>query len=108
MLSRKAQSSVEYAFIIAVTVAAFIGVQTYMRRGIQGKMKEATDSIGRQFEPSDNFTTQWRRLVNGTTTTVETRNASGGDSTTTITSGENTTTDEYESWGTEPARHNWD
>jgi len=48
---RKGQSTLEYAVIIAVVVAALVGMQAYIKRGLQGKMKESTDQIGEQFSP---------------------------------------------------------
>jgi len=41
--SRKAQSTAEYAIIIGVVVGALIVMQTYIKRGIQGRFKDATD-----------------------------------------------------------------
>jgi len=51
MLSRKekAQSTLEYAIIIAVVVGALLAMQTYIKRGIQGKLQASTDSIGEQY-----------------------------------------------------------
>jgi uncharacterized protein (UPF0333 family) len=47
---KKGQSTLEYAIIIAVVVAALLAMQIYMKRGVQGKMKQSTDDIGAQFE----------------------------------------------------------
>jgi Flp pilus assembly pilin Flp len=52
---RKGQSTLEYAIIIAVVVAALVGMQVYMKRGLQGKIKEATDQIGEQFSPDHTY-----------------------------------------------------
>ncbi len=35
--NRKAQSTLEYAILVAVVVAALITMRTYMKRGVQGK-----------------------------------------------------------------------
>jgi Flp pilus assembly pilin Flp len=43
------QSTLEYAVIIAVVVAALLAIQIYMKRGVQGKLRESTDSIGEQY-----------------------------------------------------------
>jgi len=48
-MDKRAQSTLEYALLIAVVVAVLIAMQTYMKRGLQGKMKDSTDSIGSQF-----------------------------------------------------------
>ena len=45
----KGQSTLEYAMIIAVVVGGLIAMQYYMKRGIQGKLRESSDSIGEQY-----------------------------------------------------------
>jgi len=42
-LSRKGQSTAEYAIVIGLVIAAAVAMQVYVKRGIQGKMKDATD-----------------------------------------------------------------
>lgn len=51
LFNRKAQSTLEYAIIIAVVVAGLIAMQAYMKRGLQGKLRQASDEIGEQFSP---------------------------------------------------------
>jgi len=41
----KGQSTLEYALIIAVVVAAFLAMQHYMRRGVEGKLRESIDDM---------------------------------------------------------------
>jgi uncharacterized protein (UPF0333 family) len=50
LLNRKAQSTLEYAVLIAIIVAAFLTMQIYMKRGVQGKLRSAADQIGDQFD----------------------------------------------------------
>lgn len=47
----KCQTMLEYAVIIACVVAGLIGMQIYMKRSIQGRVKSAADTIsgGGQF-----------------------------------------------------------
>ena len=47
------QSTLEYAVVIAVVVAALLAMQIYMKRGVQGKMRSATDQIGDQYRPQN-------------------------------------------------------
>ncbi len=68
---RKGQSTLEYALIIAVVVAAFIVMQYYMRRGVEGKLRESIDDIG-----------QGGQYVAGNTTSTVTTNQLGSFSTT--------------------------
>ena len=59
-LSKKAQSTLEYAILILVVVAALIVMQIYVKRGIQGRMRESSDQIGEQYSPgytTSNYTT---------------------------------------------------
>ena len=57
---RRGQSTLEYAALIVIIVAALLGMAGYMKRGAMGKLRESTDSLGTQFTPlgtSTKFTT---------------------------------------------------
>lgn len=41
--SRKAQSTAEYVIVLGLIVAAVMAMQTYVKRGFQGKIKDAVD-----------------------------------------------------------------
>jgi len=43
-LTRKGQSTAEYAIVIGLVLAAVMGMQVYVKRGIQGKVKDASDA----------------------------------------------------------------
>jgi len=58
LFNKRAQSTLEYAILIAVVVGALIGMQTYVKRGLQGRLKAATDDVGSQFEPTVSTVTQ--------------------------------------------------
>ncbi len=45
------QSTLEYAVLIAVVAAAAIGMQIYVKRGIQGRLRQSADQVGEQFTP---------------------------------------------------------
>lgn len=49
-------SMLEYSLFIAVLIAAFIGMQIYLKRAICGSWKNNADAFGfgRQFDPSTN------------------------------------------------------
>lgn len=47
--NKKAQSTLEYAIITAVVVGALLAMQIYIKRGMEGRMRSSTDSIGEQF-----------------------------------------------------------
>ena len=44
--SRKGQNTAEYAILISVIVAAAIAMQTYVKRGLQGRVRDAVDHVG--------------------------------------------------------------
>ncbi len=48
-LKINAQSTVEYAVLIACIAAAVIGMQFYLKRGIQGRLRQGGDEIGQQY-----------------------------------------------------------
>jgi len=45
----KAQSTLEYAVLIAVVVGALVAIQVYFKRGVQGKLRDSADQIGEQY-----------------------------------------------------------
>lgn len=46
--TKKAQSAAEYSVCLALILAAFLGMQLYVKRGLQGKYKEAIDHAAKQ------------------------------------------------------------
>lgn len=62
--NQKGQSTAEYAIVIGLVIAATVAMQAYVKRGLQGRVKEAVDHVvggdvggttltftGRQFDP---------------------------------------------------------
>ena len=47
----RGQSTIEYAVVVAVTVAAVLMMQVYVRRGMAGRLRASADSIGEQYDP---------------------------------------------------------
>ena len=79
-LLKKGQSALEYAVLIVVIIAALIAMQVYLKRGVQGGLREKTDQIGEQFSPGytvGNYTTN--------TSSVSTEQVSNQDTLVTIT-----------------------
>ncbi len=85
MLRRKrlGQSTAEYAIVIAIVIAAAIAMQTYVKRGIQAKVKAAVDhkiagyGLGNakdQYEPY--YLTQ--DVTTGADSNIKTRTQTGG------------------------------
>jgi len=75
----KGQSTLEYAMIIAVVVGAILAMNVYVRRGVQGKLRESIDSVGSQYS-AGNMTSTYTTEQTGALTTKETfgREATAG------------------------------
>lgn len=48
----RAQSTLEYAVVVACVVAAILAMQIYIKRGTQGRLRQASDEIGEQYSPT--------------------------------------------------------
>ena len=46
---KRGQSTLEYAVLIIIIIAALLTLQNYIKRGIGGRLKSSTDDIGDQF-----------------------------------------------------------
>ncbi len=44
-LNKKGQSIMEYAVLISLVIAALTGMQLYVRRGLQARIKDASDNL---------------------------------------------------------------
>ena len=51
--TKKGSLAIEYAVLIAIVVAALIGMQVYIKRAVCGRWRGAADvfGYGRQYEP---------------------------------------------------------
>ena len=43
----------EYAILIIIIIAVLLSIQTYIKRGYQGRLRSAADDIGEQFSPGN-------------------------------------------------------
>jgi hypothetical protein len=55
---QKGQSTLEYAILIIIIIGALLSIQVYIKRGVQGRLKSATDDIGSQFSPGNTNVTK--------------------------------------------------
>jgi hypothetical protein len=46
MFNRKGQNVLEYSILIALVVGAAVAMQTYVKRGLQGRVRNAVDHVG--------------------------------------------------------------
>ena len=72
---KKAQSTLEYAIVIFAVIVALLGMQVYIRRSFQGKLRSSADQLSaQQYEPgntvSDNTLTQDSDIDSDTTSTI--------------------------------------
>ncbi|MBU2473538.1 MAG: hypothetical protein KKG91_02275 [Candidatus Omnitrophica bacterium] len=81
MKIRKAQSTLEYALLIAVVVGALLAMQNYLKRSIQGRMQIIGDQMGDQYSP--NLTYREENMYVSNDNIVET--TTGGKNSTTTT-----------------------
>ena len=63
MHNRKGQTILEYTVIIIIVLGVMIAMKDYVKRGIQGRWKSATDNFGDPYDPqsinsSINYSTQ--------------------------------------------------
>lgn len=72
------QNTLEYVVVIAMVAAALVAMQFYVKRSVQGKLRQSTDEIGQQFEAGQTSVTSTRgrtgktvqTAANGVTTTA--------------------------------------
>lgn len=74
---RKGQTALEFMVLFIVVIAAFMAMQKYIRRGVQGKWKETIDGMGKQYDPSGNLTVS-SSLSSNAETNVNIINEEGG------------------------------
>ena len=65
----KGQSTLEYAILIIIIIGALLSIQVYIKRGVQGRLKQATDDVGEQFSVGNQNSL---RTVNSHSTTRDT------------------------------------
>jgi len=52
-LNKKGQNTAEYAILIGLVVAVVIAMQTYVKRGVQGRMHDATNKYYNDIRSAD-------------------------------------------------------
>lgn len=71
--SKEGQTVLETAILFVILVFAFIAMQVYLKRGIQGRLRSSADSIGEQYDSAattSDFIMNRRSNVTTTTSTV--------------------------------------
>ena len=65
--SRKSQSVTEYAILLSVAIAAFAGMQVYVKRGLQARIKAGTDAAagagaGKEIKVGNDYSITFKEL----------------------------------------------
>ncbi len=75
MRNRRGQTILEYTLIVVIILGVMIAMKDYVKRGIQGRWKSATDDFGDQYDPqSVNSITNYATQVQANTI-ISTTNA---------------------------------
>ena len=96
-IKKRGQSILEYSLIFAAVIVALVAINVYMKRSMQGRLRESSDQIGKQFDP-ENFGNSWNTQSAGTTSTTETREALTGNTTSNTTQSETITRGEHDEY----------
>ena len=85
---RRAQTTLEYVYLVGIVAVALIVMLVYISRGFQGKLREQADQLGEQYSPG-NMTTNITQIstVNYDDRSTKTE-ATSNTTTTTVGSGE--------------------
>jgi len=71
---QKGQSTLEYAVLIVIIIAALLAMNVYVKRGLQGRLKSSADDIGDQFSPG---TSNYTKCTNTDSSTRDTFGVTG-------------------------------
>ncbi len=74
MKGKNGQSALEYALLITICLVAFLTVQMYVKRGIQGRWKETIDELGDQYDPTVAVTNIRYSTTGGSVTDIRVTN----------------------------------
>ena len=81
--SRKGQSTLEYAILILIVIVALLAMQVYLKRGLQGRMRESSENIGTAYSPG--YTTSSFVVTSNSGTTEVVTGGAAPTTTTTLT-----------------------
>ena len=100
-MCRRGQSTLEYVVLVAVVIAALLAMRVYMKRGVSGKLKSSTDSIGAQYSPTE-VTADWK--ISSSSVRQEQSTSTGVSTTTNVVQDENQTKSGSETLTIDPAK----
>lgn len=74
----KGQTLIEYTVLITIVLGVFVAVGTYVKRGIQGRWKAATDDLGDQYDPRKAVTDVKQTIKSNSITSIMAYEANDG------------------------------
>lgn len=69
---KNGQTTLEYAILVMIIIGALLTIQSYIKRGIQGRVKSSADDIGEQYDPGN---TNYVKITNSISNTRQTFNS---------------------------------
>ncbi|MCK5012798.1 MAG: hypothetical protein KAS66_03180 [Candidatus Omnitrophica bacterium] len=75
---KKGQSALEYSALLILLIAAFLAMQNYVKRGVQGRWKGSIDELGDQYDPRTADTNLRHTIYSNTNTQILVMNTLGG------------------------------
>jgi len=79
MRALRGQSLLEYCILLVIIIAAFVTMQIYMKRGVQGRWKDSVDQLGDQYDPGQMNGVVTHRVESTSESRVQTIKAVNGD-----------------------------
>lgn len=74
----KGQTAIELTLLLVLVIAAFLAIQNYVKRGIQGRWKDAVDDLGDQYDPRTAITSVTETMTSSTNTQIIAIEEAGG------------------------------
>ena len=75
---KKGQTALEYALLLIIVMGSFVGIQNYLKRGLQGRWRASVDSLGEQYDPRTAVSNITHTLTSTTNTSITTFDDLGG------------------------------
>jgi len=76
--NRRGQSVLEFTVLMVIVIGAFIAMQLYVKRGIQGRWKSSIDDFGEQYDPRLTNSDVVYSMRGNSETQIQTIKVSGG------------------------------
>ena len=75
---KKGQTALEYTLLLIIVIGSFVGIQNYLKRGLQGRWRDSVDSLGEQYDPRTAVSNITHTLISTTNTSIISLNTLGG------------------------------